>query len=492
LIFSERFVINLPPYVDILSEHIMKCRSFSSALFASLILWSALVSAASAAIVDPEDVKEELVTEEAALHDDAAARHEHVTTSPHPLAQSTLTIPQGVFRVMPLGDSISICCNYCAVPAGVLMRKDLHEPPTPWDGYIRNLWHKLKREEVRQSLTRSTELDPLAGSDDWFRFTYVGRVHTCMVNRSETMRVPDDWDIRYEGYYGYTTGRVLSEVVVPALQVNDPDVVLLMLGTNDLIQAKAGGRLGRVGAAIQNLKKIIGILLTTPRADSRDAGRSRHVVIGKIPPIWFNQIKAVAPAARKPHRVASLNREIEKLVIGLVDAQKQRFLQLRGSLDSFLPSIAFVDMHQNLSVTEDLHGDGLHPNHRGEEKISAEWFRGLGPLMRNPTSFRNVPSAQNDDTLLQEALRAEGKAQSLFLVTKASRRDPSHLQEPTLFGEHPSSSWDRAIFPAVILTVMAYAFLVCRPTQRLTRQWMSTASTLWHRGLSGKPKSAPQ
>ncbi|CUG92198.1 GDSL-family lipase, putative [Bodo saltans] len=473
----------------------MKCRiaSNQSAFFVAVLLWATLV--ADWCVADDTDgVKEEIAAEEAALHDDTLNQRD--TSSPHSShhpAVATSVIPQGVFRVMPLGDSISICCNYCAVPAGVLVRKDLHEPPTPWDGYIRNLWHKLKAEELRQAAAVSSR-EHQHQAEDTFRFTYVGRVHTCMVNRSETMRVPADWDIRYEGYYGYTTSRVLSEVVAPALQVNDPDVVLLMLGTNDLIQAKAGGRLGRVGNAIQNLKAIVGLLLTTPRADSKDAGRSRHVLIGKVPPIRFSQIKAVPPAARKPHRVASLNREIEKLVVGLVEAQKQRYIQLRGqaAAASFLPSIAFVDMYQNLSVTEDLHGDGLHPNHHGEEKISTEWFRGLGPLMHAPEAFRNIPAAQNDDALLQQAMRAEGKGQNFPPITKPHKRDPSSMQEPPLFGERPTSSWDRAVFPAVIFTVMAYAFLVCRPTQRLTRQWVAAATTLWHRGFTSKPKPAPQ
>lgn len=427
------------------------------------------------------------------LDEDEALRNTRDALSHHNVDGAAPSQQIGAFRIMPLGDSISICCNYCAVPAGVLVRKDLHEPPTPWDGYIRRLWHKLKAEELRQSSLLNA--DGGRGGGD-FRFEYVGRVRSCMVNRSETMRVPDDWEIRYEGYYGYTTGRVLSEVVAPALEASDPDVVLLLLGTNDLIQLKSGGRLGRVGTAIQNLKALIELVLTTPRREGgHRAGQSRHVLIAKVPPIWFGQIKAVPPAARKPHRVAALNREIGKLVTTLVDAQRQRYAQLHGGgasiADGFIPTVSVVDMHTNFSVTEDLHGDGLHPNALGEDKISERWFHGLMPLMQNPVLFYNIPVAQNDDKLLQEALGRSTLTASIRNRKQSRPSGVASLHEPNLFGEQASSIWDRSLLPAVIFTLMAYAFLVCKPTQRFARQLYAVGLSYWNRTF-GKGRPAPQ
>jgi lysophospholipase L1-like esterase len=387
------------------------------------------------------------------------------------------------WRIMPLGDSISICCNYCAVPAGVLVRKELHEPPTPWDGYIRKLWLRLKAEEQRQA---SIPVPP----SHRFAFSYVGRVVTCMVNRSETMRVADDWEIRYEGYYGYTTGRVLGEIVAPALQANDPDIVLLMLGTNDLIQAKAGNRMGRVIGAIHNLKLLLEVLLTTPRSDPEVQGRSRHVLIGKIPPIWFGQIKAVPPSGRKPHRVAALNREIEKLVASLVDAQRERYVQLHGRADGFLATVRTVDMFSNFSVTQDLHGDGLHPNALGEDKMSARWYNGLVPILNDPAAYHAVTMGQNDDRLMRQSLGQTLPAGTAGRNTNKGR--DVVLQDSILFGERASSGWDRALLPAIVFTIAAYAFLVCRPSQRLARQMYAMLLASWNRFVLGKSKPAPQ
>lgn len=391
-------------------------------------------------------------------------------------------------RIMPLGDSISICCNYCAVPAGVLVRKELAEPPTPWDGYIRKLWHQLKDEE------RAQQKNPALPEAAKFKFTYVGRVVTCMVNRSESMRVPDDWDIRYEGYYGYPTSRVLHEIVRPAVAASDPDVVLLMLGTNDLIQARSG-RVSRVGGAIQNLKAIISILLESPRVDGGSLGASRHVLIGKIPPIWFNQIKAVPPNARKPYRVTHLNTEIDKLVDGLVAAQRDRYLQIPGvSAADFVPTIRSVDMFTNVSAQTDLHGDGLHPNDAGELKLSSRWFAALTPIIKSPVAHtRRVPMAQNSDALLHEELAARGlmsrgpAASDRRIPLESSTRTQLGANDPVIFGEHPSTAVDASLMPFVLITVGLYLVAVCRPTQRWIRVGYTWVTSVLPSGGRGRP-----
>jgi lysophospholipase L1-like esterase len=368
---------------------------------------------------------------------------------------------------MPLGDSISICCHYCDVSPNIITDKSLAEPALPWEGYIRKFWWKLKRRAEASHDDKDTEQMPMAlrhGGASSFSFEYVGRVVSCAANRTRegAKRVPADFDVRYEGYYGYPTRRILNEVVQPALAANDPDMVLLLLGTNDIIQLKAGLPPGysRISFAVDSLRRIIDTLLTTPRRKLDDAGnalqagtserergrleweRSRVVIVGKIPPVWFRQIRRFPPQLNKPRRVAKYNAEMEKLVEELQLAQRRRFDQFHLALAEtlaraekdgtiakwsdaqvkwfrqqqrhpppFVPSVTIVNAGGDIDVHTDLHGDGIHPNHSGEEKIAAAFFQGAEAVLRNITQTRAyerrapiLAAWQNSDVGLRDAL----------------------------------------------------------------------------------------
>jgi lysophospholipase L1-like esterase len=300
-------------------------------------------------------------------------------------------------KIMPLGDSLSICCHRCSVPSTSITGKGRTEPVMPWEGYIRKLW--LLLDAARRDKNSS------------FEFEFVGRVRTCMINSSQEMRVKtSDWDVRYEGYYGYPTGRILSEVLEPALAAADPDIVLVILGTNDLIQAKAGSG-SRVQRAVQNLRSIVRRVLCIAGArdkggvkgvvagplDSSKGGAicegrkfSRQVVIGTVPPILFSAVRAASPAARKPHRLRQLNDAIKDMVVEFHAMEEASNLLL----DRPGRRLHLADLTTNFSVHDDLHGDGLHPNEAGERKIAQRMLHVLLHDLELADPSRQILAAQ--------------------------------------------------------------------------------------------------
>lgn len=194
-------------------------------------------------------------------------------------------------RIMPLGDSMTLGFSV----------------PTYFSGY-RDLLYAL--------------LD-----DEGYQVEFVG---TLLDTQNPSIPDPD-----HEGHGGFRIDQIDSGIESWLNLIDEPDVILLMIGTNDFWQdyqtATAANRLASLVTKIAELRPFARILLTTlpPRTDSATLEAAQ---------IQFNT------------------------AIGGIVAQQQ----------SAGRQVYFVDIHQHLGPG-DLSSDGVHPNQAGYDKIANVW-----------------------------------------------------------------------------------------------------------------------
>ena len=142
-----------------------------------------------------------------------------------------------------------------------------------------------------------------------------------------------------DGHSGWTIDQIAGLVPSPALQTN-PDIILLMIGTNDMYSqsqpvAQAPQRLAAL------IDKIIG------------AGAHPLLVVAQITPLqnstWETQVQ-------------TYNAAIPALVQARAMAGKH---------------IALVDMHTGFVVATMLSSDGVHPNMTGYDHMGDVWYAAI-------------------------------------------------------------------------------------------------------------------
>jgi lysophospholipase L1-like esterase len=196
-------------------------------------------------------------------------------------------------RVMPLGDSLTDGYN---IPGGYRIR-----------------------------LASVFETDGVA-------FDFVGSLQ----NGPERLQDHD-----HEGHSGYRIDEI-STLVVGWLRRYTPDVVLLMIGTNDVVQGH------RLSTAPERLGRLIDLIATTLP--------SAHVFVASIPPIG---------GPPNAERVEAFNAE----VTGVVDSR------IDEGID-----VTYVDINSVIEPS-DLHTDYTHLDASGHRKVADEWYRALGPTL---------------------------------------------------------------------------------------------------------------
>ncbi len=167
------------------------------------------------------------------------------------------------------------------------------------------------------------------------------------------------FDQDHDGHGGYTTGMLLSYGETEPLKAwmaayGPPDVVLLMIGTNDaLLQVPLADRL-------QNLRGIVAQL----RAKSPNV----RILVAKIIP--------TADSARNAQQIAPYNAALPALAAELSTAQSP---------------IVVVDQYSGYDGAADNVADGIHPARSGMQKIAARWYAALAPLLAGPGPTTTVP-----------------------------------------------------------------------------------------------------
>ena len=144
-----------------------------------------------------------------------------------------------------------------------------------------------------------------------------------------------DWDQNHQGLSGWTADEVAAQATSWA-NAAQPDVVLLHIGTNDLLQSQSvSGTINEVRQIIDNLR------VARPNVD---------IFLCKIIPSTINASAFV-----------SFNNQIPG-VVAEKDTQQSR--------------VIMVDQFTGFSATNDEF-DGIHPNARGERKMSTKFYASL-------------------------------------------------------------------------------------------------------------------
>ena len=196
-------------------------------------------------------------------------------------------------RIMPLGDSIT-------------------QADADHDSYRRPLWQRLEASGARVDFVGSQ------------------RAH----HRGEPPRA--DFDIDHEGHWGWRVDEVL-EHIDGWIEDAQPDVVLIHLGTNDLIQRQG------VPGTLEELSALV------------DALRA------SLPGVRIVMAQII------PTTTAAINERIEAL--------NARLPSLAAS-----KSIRLVDHFTDFDALA-LTYDGVHPNASGEARMAERWLESLLPLL---------------------------------------------------------------------------------------------------------------
>ena len=228
------------------------------------------------------------------------------------VAATTPTPPAGGApkKVMPLGDSLTDGYN---IPGG----------------YRTDLWNKV--------ITDGLSID------------FVGSL------TNGPASLPDR---NHEGHSGWRIDEIAAEVI-PWLTAAQPDIVLLMIGTNDMAQdynrATAPDRLSAL---------IDRIAATRPTA---------QVIVASIPRLrgspgadWVQSYNATIPS-----------------IIEAKAAQGRR--------------VSYVDVY-GVVTDSDLHSDLTHLNASGNSKVANVWYSAIRPILSSDGSSASTPTATPTST----------------------------------------------------------------------------------------------
>lgn len=144
----------------------------------------------------------------------------------------------------------------------------------------------------------------------------------------------------HEGHIGWRIAQVDAQVA-RWLGESKPDIVLLLLGTNDIFDDDPSNAPRRLDRLVEHIHAAV------PAAT---------IAIGSIPPLSDR---------RREAKVVAFNADVAANV--------------RKRLSDGWP-VAFVDVHAAIDST-DLH-DGIHPSAGGHRKIAAAWWTALEPILR--------------------------------------------------------------------------------------------------------------
>lgn len=216
------------------------------------------------------------------------------------IASVTITInSQATIKILPLGDSIT------------------HTHVSQLS-YRHALWKLLLDEDVDFDFIGS-EIQTYGGARSWP--DYNGQ----------------SFDQDHEGHTSWRVDQIVGSIN-GWLEGNTPDVVLLHLGTNDILQGQD------TASTVEELEDVIEKL----QADNS----SVDIFLAKI----------------IPSSKGSANDGIEDL--------NDHLDSLANRLNTVTSRVIIVDMFTGFNVDNDTY-DGLHPNLSGERKMSQHWFDGM-------------------------------------------------------------------------------------------------------------------
>jgi lysophospholipase L1-like esterase len=145
-----------------------------------------------------------------------------------------------------------------------------------------------------------------------------------------------------EGHSGWTINQVAGLIPSPALN-GQPDIILLLIGTNDTYMANPGG-------APQRLATLLDTILSM----------DTHALL---------VVSLITPYPAQAANVATYNKAIPPLVQARAAAGKH---------------ILLADVNTGFQTSTMLSSDGIHPNQMGYDFMGGVWYGVVGPLFHGP------------------------------------------------------------------------------------------------------------
>lgn len=187
------------------------------------------------------------------------------------------------------------------------------------------------------------------------------------------------YDGNYAGYSGYAiqqmSGTEARQGILETLMSGEyistfkPDIVLLQIGTNDIISNYNEGITDR-------LENLINYIL-----DEGTAGET--VFVTTIPDMdtavvseWF--------WSYGEKKWNSTPEEFSALIQSCIDSYNSSIKQLAAKMQSEGKNVRFADIHSVVDMKDDLY-DGVHPNESGYEKMGRYWAGVLEEFLSNET-----------------------------------------------------------------------------------------------------------
>jgi lysophospholipase L1-like esterase len=170
----------------------------------------------------------------------------------------------------------------------------------------------------------------------------------------------DSGDYEHEGWGGRTAPEVIwnekhsgsnQSLLEYSLAQETPDIVLIHLGTNDLIQTNSNNLNSTITEAIDAISDGISMI--------RDNNPDAIILLAKILPLYYSN--------SAHQRVPPFNDAI---------------LQLGDSLNTTNSPVIIVDQYSGIT-SSNLY-DGVHPTPAGENKMAQKWFDALKPFFKKP------------------------------------------------------------------------------------------------------------
>ncbi|WP_375435492.1 GDSL-type esterase/lipase family protein [uncultured Hymenobacter sp.] len=166
-----------------------------------------------------------------------------------------------------------------------------------------------------------------------------------------------DFDLNHEGHWGWRADELLYSVTDWASTYH-PDIVLLHVGTNDMLQGQS------VSSTVDEISQIIDRL--------RSVNPNVKLLLAKL-----------IPTTR------SIN--------GTISALNEALAGLASQKNTTQSSVTLVDQNANFDAYADTY-DGVHPNDGGEEKVAAAWYHALQPLLASTPSVVLLPAVNPANT----------------------------------------------------------------------------------------------
>jgi lysophospholipase L1-like esterase len=167
----------------------------------------------------------------------------------------------------------------------------------------------------------------------------------------------------HRGYWGQRTDWITSNIV-SWLNTDNPDIVLLMLGTNDPVLAPGADSAEPVDAETQLNSLVQTIVDTKPLA---------KVIVAQLAP--NTKARYVVPITDSSF--VKYNNYIKNTLVP--------YFQGQGNL------VTTVDVFSKFApggvVDLTLYADSVHPNMSGYEKIAQTWFDGIQAVVPEPGSL---------------------------------------------------------------------------------------------------------